>query len=185
LLSYKNVDRAIAAWPFVFGDLHIIGDGPERAALERLAEQLEVLVPLDSPPENRGVRFHGQLPDRKQVLAEIASAELLLQPSEREGQSTVVLEALTLGTPVVATVGPETAVGDFLGSGPKADLARIEVSAPEIVWAERIAELLDDPAARSELVAMGQREVAALRWTEEIAPRVERLYESVISAAAR
>jgi glycosyltransferase involved in cell wall biosynthesis len=178
LLSYKQVDVVVRAWPQVIkqvpqAELHIIGDGPERASLEQLA--------ADIP----GVHVRGQLPEREQVLAEIASASLLLQPSAREGQSTVVLEALTLGTPVVAATGPETAVGDFLGDGPLASLARLDVAASSEAWAERIVQLLGDEAARSELAAMGLREVATLGWKEEIAPRVERLYESLRSAGTR
>lgn len=170
LLSYKNVDVAIRAWPDVrkelpHAELHIIGDGPERAALEQAATDIS------------GIVFRGQLPEREQVLAEIASAALLLQPSAREGQSTVVLEALTLGTPVLAATGPETAVGDFLGDGPLAHLARLDVAAPPDAWAERIVKLLNDETARHELAATGLREVASLGWKEEIAPRVEQLYQ--------
>lgn len=184
LISYKQVDLAIRAWPEVRlgvpqAELHIIGDGPELDNLMDLAESLQTRGP------SGGVFFRGQLPEREQVLAEIASAALLLQPSAREGQSTVVLEALTLDTPVLATTGPETAVGDFLGRGPAEDMAKLDISAGPAQWAERIVELLTEPEAREELAAMGKREVETLGWKENIAPRVERLYESLTSAGTR
>jgi len=182
LLSYKQVDVVVRAWPEVRlaapqAELHIIGDGPELHCLMDLAEQLQVRA------EAGGVYFRGQLAEREQVLAEIASAALLVQPSAREGQSTVVLEALTLGTPVVAATGPETAVGDFLGIGPLAHIARLDVDAAPSAWAERIANLLADEPTRNELAAMGKREVATLGWEETIAPEVERLYESRLRRA--
>ncbi|MCE9605480.1 MAG: glycosyltransferase family 4 protein [Planctomycetia bacterium] len=188
LLSYKQVDVVVRAWPEVRrrlpdATLHIVGDGPERAGLERLA--VELGLTSNDHRDDGGVRFLGQLPEREQVLGEIAAAELLLQPSAREGQSTVVLEALTLGTPVLAAVGDETAVGDFLGSGPSAQLARLEVAASPAAWAERIVQLLTNDAARGELVAMGRREVAALGWQAYIAPAVERLYQEVIARATK
>jgi len=175
LLAYKRVDLAVRAWPDVVrqrpqAELHVVGDGPERAALEQSAHALGVA-------EN--VKFRGQLPEREQVLDEIASAVLLLQPSEREGQSTVVLEALTLGTPVLAAIGDETAVGDFLGEGPHAELARLDDGATPAQWAERILRLLGDAAARQALVENGQRQVADLGWAEHIGPRVEALYEKL------
>ncbi|MGC3969899.1 MAG: glycosyltransferase [Pirellulales bacterium] len=88
LLSYKRVDLALRACERVSQslpsvELRIVGDGPERAALETLAGKLNL--------GNR-VKFLGQLANHADVLAEIAAAELLLQPSSREGQSTVALE---------------------------------------------------------------------------------------------
>lgn len=172
LLAYKRVDLLLRAWPIVVGQmphasLRIVGDGPEMAALILLA---------DTDQNSENVCFLGQLPRREQVLAEIATAELLVQPSTREGQSTVVLEALTLGTPVLAAVGEETAAGDFLGDATVTDLARLEVVADAAAWGERIVRLLGDPAKRAELATAGAREVAELGWRDHIAPRVEQLY---------
>ena len=184
LIDYKHVDVAIRAWPAVrlsvpAAQLHVIGDGPDAEMLMMLTKALGV------HGEAGGVFFLGQLGDRAEVLAEIASAALVLQPSEREGQSTVVLEALTLGTPVLAATGPETAVGDFLGSGPLAYMARLEATAGPVEWAERIVALLLDEDSRTALAAIGTREVASLGWDQDIAPRVERLYASLLTKSGR
>jgi len=175
LVAYKRVDLAVRAWPEVVrklpqAELHVVGDGPERAALAALAGELGVA---------NNVIFRGQLPEREQVLDEIASAVLLLQPSQREGQSMVVLEALTLGTPVLALTSDESAVGDFLGDGPHAELARLDDGASPAAWAERIVRLLNDDGARQALVENGRKQVADLGWAEHIAPRVEALYEQL------
>jgi len=92
LVADKRYNLAVAA---VAGSasrvrLVIVGDGPERGRLEALA--------LAS-----GVRatFTGALP-RREALAWIAAADVLIHPSASEGAPTVVREARALGTSVVA-----------------------------------------------------------------------------------
>ena len=84
--------------------LTLIGDGPERVRLERLARSLGL---------NGEVRFGGTQ-DHNSVLNEMASAELIAIPSRYESFGIVALEAMALGRPVVATkVGglPEVLAG--------------------------------------------------------------------------
>jgi len=71
----------------------LIGDGPERESLERLASSLGL---------KGEVSFSGQQ-DRESVLAEMAKAELIVIPSRRESFGMVALEAMALGKPVVAS----------------------------------------------------------------------------------
>lgn len=73
--------------------LSLIGDGPEREALERLARSLGL---------NGEVRFSGQQ-DRARVLEEMAAADLVVIPSRQEPFGMVALEAMALGKPVVAS----------------------------------------------------------------------------------
>jgi len=91
LVGSKNVAGAIehVACSADVDELVVVGDGPERAKLERLAAA-------------RGVnaRFVGLLP-RPRALAWIAAADVLLQTSRAEGLSTVVREARALGTRVL------------------------------------------------------------------------------------
>lgn len=69
----------------------MIGDGPERAVLEHLADELGI--------GNR-VRFHGPMPD----AAKYQSAfDLFVLSSHSEGIPMVVFEATAAGTPIVAS----------------------------------------------------------------------------------
>jgi glycosyltransferase involved in cell wall biosynthesis len=156
--------------------LRVIGNGPERDSLESLARKLGV---------DSSVQFLGELPRREDVLKEIAAAMLLLQPSQREGQSTVVLEALLLGTPVLAAVGDETAVGDFLGPEPATSPARLNAASEPEAWSRRIVELLADATMRDRLVAEGRQAVGSLGWRDHIAPQVESLYERLRATSSR
>ena len=71
----------------------LIGDGPERKALERLAASLGM---------NGDITFSGQM-DREAALAEMAGADVVVVPSRHESFGLVALEAMALGKPVVAS----------------------------------------------------------------------------------
>jgi glycosyltransferase involved in cell wall biosynthesis len=172
LVAYKRVDLLIRAWPHVLArvpeaELHIVGEGPDRAGCERLAASEGVAL---------AVHFRGQMPDNGQMLREIGSAGLLLQPSLREGQSLVVGEALSLGTPVLAADGPATAVADFIGRDADSRDALLPVEAEPQEWANRIVRLMTDRETANRLSARGRAQVAELSWQDHIAPRMEALY---------
>ena len=73
--------------------LVLVGDGPERERIERHSAQLK----LDDM-----VVFKGRLGERD-TLAEIATATILVLPSFMEGLPIVLMEAMALGVPVVAS----------------------------------------------------------------------------------
>jgi glycosyltransferase involved in cell wall biosynthesis len=88
----KRPDHAVKAFrimreKFPNAELWIIGDGPFRNGLERMA--------------GNGVKFFGRLPD-KQRRNLLARAWVLVNPSVREGWGLNVIEANALGTPCVA-----------------------------------------------------------------------------------
>jgi len=88
LVASKRVDKAIDHAASLREPLVVIGDGPERAALEERAAR--------SPAP---VRFVGDLP-RDEALAYVAAADALVFASEAEGNSTVLHEARALATVV-------------------------------------------------------------------------------------
>jgi glycosyltransferase involved in cell wall biosynthesis len=92
LVQSKRVDRCVEyAWRSKEIDrLVVVGDGPERARLESLAQRL-----------GADASFVGAV-GRPRALAWIGAADLLVVASEAEGLSTVVREANALGTPVVS-----------------------------------------------------------------------------------
>ncbi|QEG00495.1 GDP-mannose-dependent alpha-(1-6)-phosphatidylinositol monomannoside mannosyltransferase [Stieleria maiorica] len=71
--------------------MRMIGDGPLRGELQARAESLGL--------ESR-IQFVGSLAS---AAAEINAADALVLPSRFEGMPNVVLEAMALGTPVIAT----------------------------------------------------------------------------------
>ncbi len=86
LVASKRVDKAIESAAQKHELLVVIGDGPERATLERHATRSAARV-----------RFVGDLP-RDEALAYVAAADALVFASEAEGNSTIVREARALAT---------------------------------------------------------------------------------------
>ncbi|MGQ9728965.1 MAG: glycosyltransferase family 4 protein [Candidatus Fervidibacter sp.] len=94
LVPWKRVDgilEAVAQIPEL--GLVVVGDGPERARLERKAASLGI---------SERVYFAGQL-SREETLSLMATCDIFVLNSTYEGLPHVVLEAMALGLPVVAT----------------------------------------------------------------------------------
>ena len=89
--GHHHAIRALSALPDT--DLLIVGEGPERVALERLAATEGV---------SERVRFLGRIEQKR--LPEVYNAmDALVLASSREGWANVLLEAMACGTPVVAS----------------------------------------------------------------------------------
>jgi hypothetical protein len=75
-------------------ELVIVGDGPARASLEARAARLRI-----------GDRIHwlGYIADRATYMEALASCDLFVFPSPAEGFPKVVLDAMAVGLPVIAT----------------------------------------------------------------------------------
>ncbi|MFI5096709.1 MAG: glycosyltransferase family 4 protein [Candidatus Acidiferrales bacterium] len=123
-------------------ELKVVGDGPERAALQKLTEEWKLAVE---------VHFLGRLPD-SQIADLLATADLLVVPSlGGEVFGMVIAENMFRGIPILASdLGAFVEVlgdaGRTFKTGDSADLAR------------QILQLLDDPAASRQLgVAAHQR----------------------------
>ncbi len=117
----------------------VIGDGPERAALERLAAELEL---------SDRVEFAGQLP-HEEALARSRSCALLVMPSIDEAFGVAYVEAMAGGLPVLGSVGepgPQEigAMGDGIRLVPPGDV-------------ERLAREIDELMHRKLLVDLGAR----------------------------
>ena len=89
--GHHHVICALAALPDT--DLLIVGEGPERTALERLAAKEGV---------SERVRFLGRI-EQKQLPEIYSAMDALVLASAREGWANVLLEAMACGTPVVAS----------------------------------------------------------------------------------
>jgi glycosyltransferase involved in cell wall biosynthesis len=88
LTPWKRVHLAIRAAAIAHVELVVVGDGEERGHLERLARA------LGAP-----VRFVGYAPDPRPHIGE---CDVVLSTSDREPLGLSVMEALSMGRPVVA-----------------------------------------------------------------------------------
>ena len=97
LTRLKGLDVALRALAGLKGHkwtLDVVGEGDERGSLEALADGLGIAG---------RVRFHGDK-ERPEVERFMAGSSCLLFPSYSEGMGLVVLEAVSVGLPVLASV---------------------------------------------------------------------------------
>lgn len=173
MVSLKGGDlliRALGGMPGV--TLTMIGDGPESSRWRGLAHDLQVEA-----------RFLGETSPRE-VLGEMAGADLLVVPSRRgpggrvEGMPRVILEAWSRGLPVVATDagGGGEAVRRWGGG---------VVVGPGDVGALRevLERLANAPADRDRLREQARQAAWEHRW-EVLGPRWARWVRSLAQEAS-
>lgn len=142
--------RALAALRPMHPDarLAIVGDGPLRGRLERLAAELGLGL---------AVTFLGAL-DPDEVAARMRAAALLAAPSltardgDAEGLPNVVVEAMASRLPVVAT--DHGGIGEAVADGKNGFLVPEGAHEP---LARRLGELLGDAALRARMGAVGRQ----------------------------
>lgn len=117
LAHQKGYDVLLRAHAAVVGRrphrLRVLNDGSERAALERLAEELGV---------TGSVEFAGAVPH---PLPEVARADLFCLPSRHEGLPLALVEAAALGVPVIASASSD-GVREVLDDGRTGVLVPVE-----------------------------------------------------------
>jgi glycosyltransferase involved in cell wall biosynthesis len=148
-------------------ELHIAGEGPERAPVKRLAERLGVTDAL---------RMLGTREDIPELLS---GASCLLLTSDYEGCPLSVLEAMAAGVPVVATrVGAVPEMIDDDRAGLLVEPGDAEGAAAAI------GELLADPAHARELGDEGRRRARERFSREQMIERTLALYDEVAAGAS-
>ncbi len=161
----KNLDFLLRAFVRVVRELPtallvIAGEGPARAELMRRAGSLGL---------EGNLLWLGYL-DRERELADCyRGGDAFVFTSKTETQGLVLLEALSLGVPVVALA--EMGTKDLLVERRGALVAEDDVDD----FASRCLELLRDPALRARLAREGPP--LAAQWSAEVmAGRLEELY---------
>jgi len=144
----------------------LAGDGPERARLIKLAQQLEIETRVDF----RGEVAHDQVPA---VLNEL---DVFVMPSRAEGFGVAALEAAAMELPVVAS--RVHGIPDVVSDGatgllvPPGDIASL---------ADAISRLVSDAELRGKMGRAGRAFVEQrYRWEDNVA-QMERLYRHVLA----
>jgi sugar transferase (PEP-CTERM/EpsH1 system associated) len=148
LAQVKNHEMLIRAFALLSGEpdsrarLVIVGDGPERAALEQLTQELGI---------GGRVFFLGERRDTPELLS---AFDLYSLTSISEGMNLTLLEAMASGLPVVATgVGGNTEIvreGETGHLVPSGDVESLH---------QRLRRLALDPGQRAQMGRAGRERV--------------------------
>jgi glycosyltransferase involved in cell wall biosynthesis len=148
LRKYKGVQILLRAMPLVRekvpgARLVVVGDGPYKPALEKLAAELGL---------GEAVTFTGHVSQDEKVRL-LRTAHCAASPSPKEGWGLTVIEANACGTPVVASRSP--GLRDSVRHGETGYLVR---HGDHVELAGKIVELLSDADLRARMSE------AAVEW---------------------
>jgi glycosyltransferase involved in cell wall biosynthesis len=143
--------------------LCLVGDGPDREAVEEHASRLGIV---------RDTLFVGY---QREVAPYYAFFDAFVLPSANEGTPVVAIEALAAGRPVVATrVG---GVPDVVTEGTDGFL--VEVGDTDAL-ADRLEQLARDPELRRSMGAAGREHVVPRYRVERLVDDVDALYRELL-----
>jgi len=168
LIAHKHLDWLIAAMSIVRkrfprSSLHIVGDGPLKHKLEKLASECSV---------SNCTIFYGVLPSYRSVAEHMRRAAVLVSPSTREGFNMVALEAIVAGTPVVIVDAPHNAALDFVKHRHTGLV--VERGNPQAI-ADAITDLFEDRELRRKLVENALKAAKGYSW-DEVALKMKSVY---------
>jgi glycosyltransferase involved in cell wall biosynthesis len=130
--------------------MSIAGSGPERPALEALADRLRV---------GAAVTFTGRL-DRDAIAELYRSGDIALNPTRVDNMPNSVLEAMASGLPVVSTdVGGVPYILEHERTG------LLVRSGDDVAMAEALQRVSTDVELRRRLAAAGLEEVSRYAWS--------------------
>ncbi len=142
--------------------LALIGDGPERATLERKAEKMGI---------GEEIVFVGKVPNGE-IKNYCHAADLFLFSSLSETQGIVLLESMAAGTPVLAVRG--TGTQDVVVNGRNGYMTEVS----EIEFAEKLMDILEKKEI--DLLRQGAVLTARKYSSEEIARQAVLVYAQAV-----
>ena len=163
LLHWKGFELSLRAFALVHEHLPdseywLVGDGPERQRLARLARVLGV---------GESVTFWGSVP-RSEALEKLAASDVLVHPSLHDSSPAVCVEAMAAGRPLVCLGlgGPGLQVTEETG-------IRIEAHFVDQAIQDLAAALLKlarDPELRINLAEAARKRIKQeFRWEKKVA----------------
>lgn len=177
LLHWKGFHLGLRAFArfvreFPRSEYWIVGDGPERRNLERLARELGVAD---------RVRFWGALP-RAEALKKLAECDVLVHPSLHDSGGWVCAEAMAAGRPVICLDlgGPALQVTEETGF-------KIPARTPEQAvreMAEAMLRLARDPELRLRMGEAARRLVREEFSWERRGEQIRQVYAAAVAGAA-
>ena len=158
--------RAVAGLSGVWR-LRILGSGPQRAHLERLAAELGIA---------ERVRFEEPIPSTQmpghyhQLNALVLPS--LTRPNWKEQFGRVLIEALACGVPVVGSDSGE--IPNVIG-----EAGLVFAEGDERALRARLSQLMADPALREELAQRGRARVLAQYTQAQVAAETYQVYREL------
>jgi glycosyltransferase involved in cell wall biosynthesis len=154
LIKEKNVDvliKAVALFKADFPEIRccIVGDGPEREVLVRLADELGVRENVD---------FAG-FQEYEALIAKIKTSKVLVLPSSREGFGMVVIEAFACRVPVVTVRERYNAAQGLVENS-----CGIVVELGEKEIAEGVGKILENGNYYKEMAASASKRAEKYEW---------------------
>lgn len=161
----RAIPQIIKEFPGV--QLEIIGDGPYKRILQNEVRKLKL---------KSFVKFIGFVPDVSQYLTRF---DLYVQPSISESFGLAIVQAMSVGLPVVATNAG--GIPEVVTEGKSGFL--VESADPKAL-ADRILELLRHPSLAKKMGEMGKREAKMKFNIKDMINDLEMTYESVSKNSA-
>jgi len=172
LVPEKGIDLLLRAIALLPGEVraHVVGSGPERGRLGRLAAALGIADRVTWTP----LVASGAMPSL------LAGFDCLVLPSRtrpnwKEQFGRVLIEAMACGVPVIGSTSGE--LPHVIG-----DAGRLFPEGDALALAEQLRQLWQQPAERARLAVRGRERVLACYTQKRVAEATVALYHSLAPA---
>ena len=159
--------------------LRILGSGPQRSSLERLAAELGIAerVRFEDPIHST------QMPGYYSQLDALVLPSLT-RPNWKEQFGRVLIEAMACGVPVVGSDSGE--IPNVIGEAAASSNVRSGLVFPEgdvQALRAKLSQLMADPALRKELARRGRDRVLAHYTQAQVAAKTYQVYRELLGGA--
>jgi glycosyltransferase involved in cell wall biosynthesis len=170
LAKEKNIPNLLKAAAIVIKKfprtlLLIVGDGPEREKLERLAKKLQI---------EENVVFEGQV-EHDKLPAYYKACDVFVLPSDHEGRAMVLIEAMAAGKPVIST--EVSGVDDVIQEEKTGFIVPVR---NHKALADKLCYLIENPSLRVEVGRKAQEFALETQDIKSNAMLQRKIYETLL-----